>query len=90
MSNSFAQKLHKFWNSGWGMDWLYDRVFVFPFIWLSRINQADLIDKFYGLIVMLSRVTNNYVVRTQTGHLRWYALSLAAGLIVLLILGVLM
>ena len=90
MSSLFAQKLHKFWNSGWGMDWLYDRVFVFPFIWLSRINQADLIDKFYGLIVMLSRVTNNYVVRTQTGHLRWYALSLAVGLIVLLILGVLM
>ena len=90
MSRPIAQKLHKLWHSGWGMDWLYDRIFVFPFVWLSRINKDDLIDKLYTFIAMVSRLANTYVVRTQTGYLRWYALSVACGLIIILVVGVLL
>ena len=88
MGSSFAQTLHKFWNSGWGFDWLYDRLIVFPFLWLARINRADVIDGFYALVVEISRAANGMIVKTQTGYLRWYALSVAAGLIVLITLGV--
>ena len=28
----------RFLQGGWGFDWLYDRVFVRPFVWLARIN----------------------------------------------------
>lgn len=90
MSGSFAKTLHKFWNSGWGFDWLYDRLFVFPFMWLARINKADLVDGFYGFIVELSRAANNMIVKTQTGQIRWYALSVATGLVVLMVVGVLL
>ncbi len=90
MGSSFAQTLHKFWNSGWGFDWLYDRLIVFPFLWLARINRADVIDGFYALVVEISRAANGMIVKTQTGYLRWYALSVAAGLIVLITLGVLL
>ena len=90
MANTIAQSLHKFWFSGWGMDWLYDRLFVFPFLWLARINKADLIDGFYAFVVELSRTANNMIVKTQTGYLRWYALSIAAGLVVLISVGVLL
>ncbi len=90
MSKPIAKKLHAFWHSGWGMDWLYDRIFVLPFVWLSRINKEDLIDKFYAIIAQISRQANSYVIRSQTGYLRWYALSLASGLIILLVLGVLL
>ena len=88
MGSSFAQTLHKFWNSGWGFDWLYDRLIVFPFLWLARINRADVIDGFYALVVEISRAANGMIIKTQTGYLRWYALSVAAGLIVLITLGV--
>ena len=88
MGSSLAQTLHKFWNSGWGFDWLYDRLIVFPFLWLARINRADVIDGFYALVVEISRAANGMIVKTQTGYLRWYALSVAAGLIVLITLGV--
>ncbi len=88
MGSSFAQTLHKFWNSGWGFDWLYDRLIVFPFLWLARINRADVIDGFYALVAEISRAANGMIVKTQTGYLRWYALSVAAGLIVLITLGV--
>ena len=90
MGSSFAQTLHRFWNSGWGFDWLYDRLIVFPFLWLARINRADVIDGFYALVVEISRAANGMIVKTQTGYLRWYALSVAAGLIVLITLGVLL
>ena len=90
MGSSFAQNLHKFWNSGWGFDWLYDRLIVFPFLWLARINRADVIDGFYALVVEISRAANGMIIKTQTGYLRWYALSVAAGLIVLITLGVLL
>ncbi len=90
MASSFAQTLHKFWNSGWGFDWLYDRLFVFPFLWLARINRADIIDGFYGLLVELSRAANGIIVKTQTGYLRWYALCVAAGVVVLITIGVML
>lgn len=90
MSSSFAQTLHRFWNSGWGMDWLYDRLFVFPFIWLARINAKDIIDLFYGLIVDINQTAHRMIVRSQTGSLRWYALSLATGLVLIITMGVLL
>ncbi|MDG2421257.1 MAG: NADH-quinone oxidoreductase subunit L [Gammaproteobacteria bacterium] len=90
MSYSISRRLHKFWHSGWGMDWLYDRVFVFPFLWLSRINHADLVDRFYGLIVEVSKSANKMVVKSQTGYLRWYAFIMALGLVALLLLGIIL
>lgn len=88
MTSSFAQTLHKFWHSGWGFDWLYDRLFVFPFLWLARVNRADIIDYFYTLIIEISRAASGIMSKTQTGYLRWYALSVAAGLVLLITLGV--
>ena len=90
MSNTFAQTLHKFWNNGWGFDWLYDRFIVFPFLWLARINRTDIVDGFYALFVEISRAANGMIVKTQTGYLRWYALSIAAGLLLLITIGVLL
>lgn len=90
MSIPISQTLHRFWFSGWGMDWLYDRLIVFPFLWLSKINKADLIDSFYAFIVKFARASNAMIVRTQTGYIRWYALSIAAGLVVLISIGVLL
>lgn len=90
MSSSLAQTLHRFWNSGWGMDWLYDRLFVFPFMWLARINARDIIDLFYGLVVDINQTAHRMIVRSQTGSLRWYALSLATGLVLIITMGVLL
>ena len=90
MASSLAQGLHKFWFSGWGMDRLYDTLFVKPFLWLARINRNDLVDWLYALIVDLTRAAHGLVVRSQTGSLHWYALSVAGGLLLLVFLGVLL
>ncbi|HAJ76063.1 MAG TPA: NADH-quinone oxidoreductase subunit L [Gammaproteobacteria bacterium] len=90
MASPLAKNLHKFWFSGWGMDALYNWLFVYPFLWLARINKDDLVDKLYALLVELSRAAHAMIVKTQTGYLRWYALSVATGLVVILTLGVLL
>ena len=90
MAGSLAQALHRFWFSGWGMDALYKAVFITPFMWLARINRSDFVDACYAGIVQLTRAGNALIVRSQTGMLRWYALSLAFGLVLLVTLGVML
>ncbi len=90
MSLPVSRALHRFWNSGWGMDRLYDFLFVNPFLYLARVNAKDIIDAFYDMLAALSRAGHLLIVRTQTGYLRWYALSMAAGLVALIAVGVLL
>ena len=90
MANPLAASLHRFWFSGWGMDALYDFLFVRPFVFLARLNKKDLVDAVYALLVELSRVGHAMLARSQTGQLRWYALSIAAGVVLLVTLGVLL
>lgn len=88
MANPLAASLHRFWFSGWGMDALYNFLFVRPFVFLARINKKDLIDAVYALLVEISRVAHQMLARTQSGQLRWYALSIAWGVVILVTLGV--
>ena len=88
MANPLATRLHGFWFSGWGMDALYNFLFVRPFVSLARINKNDLIDSVYALLVNISRFVHVTMARTQNGQLRWYALSVGGGVIILITLGV--
>ncbi|HEX4025719.1 MAG TPA: NADH-quinone oxidoreductase subunit L [Steroidobacteraceae bacterium] len=74
-----ALALRRFWLCGWGFDWLYDCLLVRPFLWLARINRADGVDAFYGLIAAASRLFNRLLSRTESGRLRRYAGWIAAG-----------
>jgi NADH-quinone oxidoreductase subunit L len=76
--------LRKYWFSGWGFDWLYDHVFVFPIVWLSVINKNDFIDLFYNGIASVNRTFNRQLVKTQSGQLRWYAVGILIGAVITL------
>ena len=75
--------LVRFLQSGWGFDWVYDRLFVRPFVWISRINSRDIVDRLPagvgGLNMLLSRVFR----WTQNGKVRWYAAGVAAGAVLI-------
>jgi NADH-quinone oxidoreductase subunit L len=90
MANPLAISLHRFWFSGWGMDALYQWIFVNPFLYLARINRRDLIDSFYSLLVSITRTAHLMLARTQTGYLGWYTLSMAVGLVLIITLGVML
>lgn len=88
MSNGVAKALHKFWYSGWAMDALYQTVLVNPFVWLAAINRNDFFDALYNSVITFSRAAHGFVARSQTGYLGWYLISMAAGLIAVLAVGV--
>jgi NADH-quinone oxidoreductase subunit L len=87
MKTSVAQTMHRFWFSGWGMDVLYQWVFVSPFVWLATLNRNDFFDWIYNAAASFARQASALLARSQTGYLGWYAYSLAAGLVLVLAIG---
>jgi NADH-quinone oxidoreductase subunit L len=82
--------LRRFLFSGWGFDWLYDRLFVRPFVWIARVNAGDIIDSIYTGIASLSRMGYRIFSATETGRVRLYATGIALGSIILLAIVVLL
>ena len=70
------------------MDWLYDRLFVFPYIGLAKLNRNDFIDSIYNGTARTTVFLHGLVSDTQTGQLRWYAITLTCGLLLLVSIGV--
>ena len=80
--SAWARPLHRFWLTGWGFDWLYDRLFVRPVVWFARFDKDDLIDSLYQGIARLGERCHRLLSRTQNGRLRWYAMGISAGAVV--------
>ena len=77
--NPVGRALHRFWSSDWGMDWLYDRFFVRPVVWIARVNKADVVDAIYDGLASLTIYSYRVLSLTETGKLRWYAAWIAGG-----------
>jgi NADH-quinone oxidoreductase subunit L len=70
--------------AGWGFDWVYDHLFVRPFLWIARKSKRDVADlpiRGLGEIAMLGNLALRH---TQTGRVRWYAAGLAMGTVAIL------
>jgi len=73
-----------FWFSGWGFDWLYEKLFVSPLVWFSRVNRRDAVDDVYTGIAQLNLWMHRQLALTQTGSIRWYAAGIALGAVIIL------
>ena len=89
-SNTLYVKLQNFWRGGWGFDWLYDHFIVLPFKLIADINRNDIIDSFYGAIVVVTRQFHRMSSATQTGSTRWYTACMVLGLIFTLLVAVIL
>ena len=76
--------LRRFWYSGWGFDWVYNRLFVWPIVWFAKANKGDVVDYFFDGVAWLAGSLNHVLSLTQTGRVRWYALGLAIGAVILI------
>ncbi|GIZ13025.1 NADH-quinone oxidoreductase subunit L [Pseudomonas sp. NCCP-436] len=76
--------LSTWWFAAWGFDWLYDKVFVQPYLLLCRLLGSDPIDRSLRLLPLLARGGNALLASSQTGQIRWYAASIAAGAVLVL------
>jgi NADH-quinone oxidoreductase subunit L len=72
------------WFNAWGFDWLYDLLFVRPYLLLIYLNRRDRIDSLIGLIPRVMRLGHDVFSITQNGRLRFYVLSVAGGAVLIL------
>lgn len=83
-NGSATRWIGQFWKNAFGFDWLYDRLFVRPFVWLAQVNRNDVVDWLINLIPLTLRGANSLAAATQTGNLRWYAFAAGAGAVALI------
>ncbi|MCY1545103.1 NADH-quinone oxidoreductase subunit L [compost metagenome] len=67
------------WFAAWGFDWLYDKLFIKPYLLACRLLARDPIDSSIGVIPRLARGGHGILSRSETGQLRWYAASIVGG-----------
>ncbi len=76
--------LDQLWLAGWGFDWLYDKVLVRPFQWITRKSASDVADMPINGLAQVTVLGYRALRLTQTGRVRWYATGLAMGTVVIL------
>jgi NADH-quinone oxidoreductase subunit L len=76
--------LQQFWYRGWEIDKLYDCLLVRPFTALSHWWRNEPVDLFYNAVIALNQWGHRRLLALQTGELRWYAITMVFGLILLL------
>jgi NADH-quinone oxidoreductase subunit L len=71
--------IKRFLASGWGFDSIYDVLLVRPFTWIAGINRADVINGLSEGVGAVNMFFSRLFRVSQTGRVRWYAVGLAAG-----------
>ena len=82
VANPVGRALDQWWFAGWGFDWIYDKLFVQPFIWVANVNKSDFVDAFYTGLARMADASYRLLSSTETGRVRWYAAAMAAGSVV--------
>ncbi|MBF7140730.1 MULTISPECIES: NADH-quinone oxidoreductase subunit L [Pseudomonas] len=83
-NSGLGRVLSAWWFAAWGFDWIYDKLLVKPYLWISHVLRRDPMDRGIGLVPRLVKGGNAAMSRTENGQLRWYAASLAFGAVVVL------
>jgi len=76
--------LRQFFHSGWAIDKLYNFLLVKPFTNISTAMRGEWLDKIYHGVVTLTVAIHSGLSATQAGKMRWYAITMVFGLILLI------
>ncbi|MFG0928611.1 NADH-quinone oxidoreductase subunit L [Pseudomonas sp. CJQ_8] len=83
-NSGIGRVLSAWWFAAWGFDWIYDKLFVKPYLLISHILRKDPVDRTIGLIPRMARGGHVAMSKTETGQLRWYTASIAMGAVLVL------
>ena len=83
-NSGIGRVLSAWWFAAWGFDWIYDKLFVKPYLLISHLLRKDPVDRSIGLIPRMARGGHVAMSKTETGQLRWYTASIAMGAVLVL------
>lgn len=78
--------LSTWWYNAWGFDWLYDKVFVKPYLAIAKLLRRDPLNSLMNVTAIVTRMSNRTLAVSENGLLRWYVASMALGAVVVLAL----
>ncbi len=81
--SSGGESLRLFWKGGWGIDTLYNALFVRPYVSVSNAMRGEWLDTLYHAVVTGCVGLYQLLSNSQTGKMRWYITSMVFGLILL-------
>jgi NADH-quinone oxidoreductase subunit L len=82
--NTFiGSNLHGLAYAGFGFDWIYKWIIVYPFSWFTRVNRNDFLDGITNTGVYVCRLSNLLMSRAVNGNLRWYIACVGIGAVIL-------
>ncbi|CAG9296460.1 NADH-quinone oxidoreductase subunit L [Celerinatantimonas diazotrophica] len=85
LSNHYLCRLvSRYWFNAWGFDWLYDKVFVQPYLKIARLLRADPINAMVDSSRYLALGGNWTLTLTENGKVRWYIASMGIGAVCVL------
>ncbi|PSS51604.1 NADH-quinone oxidoreductase subunit L [Pseudomonas sp. BBP2017] len=82
--SGIGRVLSAWWFAAWGFDWIYDKLFVKPYLLIAHILRKDPVDRSIGLIPRMAKGGHAAMSKTETGQLRWYTASIAVGAVLVL------
>lgn len=83
-NSALGSMLNKLWFNAWGFDWLYDKVFVKPFLGMSWLLKRDPLNALMNIPAILARFAGRGLLVSENGYLRWYVASMSIGAVVVL------
>lgn len=82
-NSALGRFLTIWWLHAWGFDWLYDKLFVQPYLFIARLLIRDPLSIIMNMPALLaSWLSRNLVLRSVNGKLRMYAASMVLGAII--------
>jgi len=76
--------LGQYWFHAWGFDWLYDQLFVRPYLGIARLLRRDPINATIDSLRFLVIGSNKGLALSENGQVRWYIASIGMGAVVVL------
>ncbi|MTD42565.1 NADH-quinone oxidoreductase subunit L [Erwinia sp. CPCC 100877] len=74
------------WFHAWGFDYIYDKVFIKPFLGIAWLLKRDPLNALMNIPAILSRFAGRGLLLSESGYLRWYVASMSIGAVVVLAL----
>ncbi|CCP03781.1 NADH dehydrogenase I chain L [Erwinia amylovora Ea644] len=74
------------WFAAWGFDWLYDKLFVKPYLFVAWLLSRDPLNSLMNIPALLARGGNKGLALSENGYLRWYLASMSIGAVMVLAL----
>jgi NADH-quinone oxidoreductase subunit L len=79
LSRPLTANLRQLMFANWGFDWLYDRLWVRPYLWITQANKSDVVDKPFVMLSKTAELIHQLTAKTQNGRLRWYVAGIGCG-----------